>query len=174
MVTGSSGARMGGLRRDGDVLSGGRLEFEFVSSGGMLNVSSGGTADHITVSSGGTANVLGTITSDVSVFSGGVEYVSSGGVVTGASGAATGFPADGECTLGGQVGVLFRVERWHAERVGRRDGVPLYRLEWRHARMCSARSPGDVSVVTGGVENVSSGGVITGASGAATGFPAGP
>jgi autotransporter passenger strand-loop-strand repeat protein len=48
-------------------------------------VSAGGTADDLFVSSGGVLNVHGKITSGVTVFAGGVETVSSGGVVSGAS-----------------------------------------------------------------------------------------
>ena len=42
-------------------------------------MSKGGTAHDIVVSTGGALNVAGTITSNVAVFSGGVETVSSGG-----------------------------------------------------------------------------------------------
>ena len=54
---------------------------------------------NIAVSSGGALNVAGTVTSDVAVFSGGVETVSSGGVVSGQHGAGT-------AISGGTVNVL--------------------------------------------------------------------
>jgi autotransporter passenger strand-loop-strand repeat protein len=88
----------GGSASDTTVSSGGTVnvlsgdtafESATVFGGGKLNISKGGTAHDIAVSSGGAMNVAGTITSDVTVFSGGVETVLSGGVVSGASVADT-------------------------------------------------------------------------------------
>jgi autotransporter passenger strand-loop-strand repeat protein len=72
-----------------NVFSGGSAAHVIVSSGGTLDLSAGATADHLTVSSGGTANVLGTVTSNVAVDAGGVENVSSGGLISGAPGSGT-------------------------------------------------------------------------------------
>ena len=72
-----------------NVLAGGAFEFSDVFSGGKLNVEKGATAYFIGVSAGAALNVAGTITSDVTVYSGGVETVSSGGVVSGSAGAGT-------------------------------------------------------------------------------------
>ena len=68
----SSGGVLGGVLSSGTAVS-----------GGTLNVLAGGTAHNIAVSSGGNLNVAGTVTSDVVVSAGGIETVSSGGLITG-------------------------------------------------------------------------------------------
>ena len=72
----------GGTASGTQVLSGGAeavfgSETGAVDNGGTITISSGGTADHLTISSGVLA-VLGTVTSFATVFSGGVENISSG------------------------------------------------------------------------------------------------
>ena len=62
-------------------------------------MSKGGDRPRYLVISGGNVNVAGAITSHVAVFSGGIETVSSGGVVTGAS-------DDSTVIFGGEVDVL--------------------------------------------------------------------
>jgi hypothetical protein len=68
------------------VLAGGSAAFLTVFSGGRFYVSAGGIANSFTGSSGGIANVLGTVTSNVTVLSGGIDNISSGGLETGSSG----------------------------------------------------------------------------------------
>src|SRR5262249_9567777 len=67
--------------------------------GGTEDVVAGGADRNVCEVGGGMLNVLGTITSNVTVFSGGVENVSSGGVVTGV-------PNSGTAVSGGTVNVL--------------------------------------------------------------------
>src|SRR5580704_5480385 len=86
------GVASGGAVLGGSLLieSGGSATSETISYGGTATIFYGGTADHIAVSSGGTVIVLGTVASNVAVYTGGVAYVSSGGLVTGGPGSGTG------------------------------------------------------------------------------------
>jgi autotransporter passenger strand-loop-strand repeat protein len=67
-----------------NISSGGTAASLGVSGGGVLNLAAGGTADGFSVSSGGLANVLGTSLSNTRIASGGLEIISSGGIVSGA------------------------------------------------------------------------------------------
>src|SRR3984957_10287638 len=145
-----------------NVLSGGKLEFADVDSGGKVNVKKGGTAHDLTVSSGGALNVAGTITSDVTVFSGGVETVSSGGVVSGASGSGTDIS-------GGTVNVLsggkfeFAVVDGGGDLNVSKGGTAHDILVSSGGTLTVAGTiTSDVFVESGGVETVSSGGLVTG------------
>jgi autotransporter passenger strand-loop-strand repeat protein len=79
-VLGSGTAVSGGTV---NVLSGGSLAFSTDFAGGVTNVSAGGTADNLHVQSGGTLNDFGTITSAVTVLSGGTLIVQAGGTASG-------------------------------------------------------------------------------------------
>jgi len=95
-----------------------------VLSGGTFNVSTGGTAHDFTVSSGGTANVLGSVTSNNAVLAGGVENISSGGVVSGVPNSGTGIS-------GGIVNVLSSGALDHATVFQRRNAERFPRVEPR-------------------------------------------
>jgi autotransporter passenger strand-loop-strand repeat protein len=68
-----SGTERGGTVLAGNLLveSGGSATSETISNGGTATIAYGGTADHIAVSNGGTLDVLGTVTSNVAVYTGG-------------------------------------------------------------------------------------------------------
>jgi autotransporter passenger strand-loop-strand repeat protein len=152
-----------------NVLSGDTtFESATVFGGGRLNVLKGGTADFIAVSSGGALNVAGTITSDVAIFSGGVETVSSGSVVSGTFGSGT-------AISGGTVNVLSRGAFSFADVD---SGGKLSVSKGGTAHNISVSSGGalnvagtitnDVAIFAGGLETVSSGGLVTGSTGAGT------
>ena len=131
-------------------------------SGGTVNVSAGGFADHISVSSGGTFNVAGTVLSNVKVLAGGVENVLSGGLVTGSPTCRhRRFRRNGERFSVGVIRFRHGICGWHHEFVRRR---------YAHDNVVSSGGTFNVAgtvtsndfVFTGGIENVLSGGVVTG------------
>ena len=139
-----------------------------VNNSGTLNVWGGGTAAHLKISSGGMLNVLGTVTSDVTVFSGGVENISSGGVVGGDSGAGTRLS-------GGTVNVF---AGGAAAFLGVSNGGTLNVLEGGLAVSIGVSSGGvmdlygtiasNAAIYSGGLLVVWSGGVLAGQSGSGT------
>ncbi|MGY3482155.1 autotransporter passenger strand-loop-strand repeat protein [Bradyrhizobium sp. USDA 4011] len=154
-----------------NVLSGGLTFNTAVSSGGALNVSAGATAHDVTLS-GGTLNVQGRITSNVTIQSGGHEIVSAGGSVTGVTGSGT--------AISGLVDVLSGASFEYATVF---NGGDLNVSSGATADHISVSSGGifnvggtvlsNVSVFAGGIENVFSGGVVTGVTGSGTGISGG-
>ena len=150
-----SGASGSGTAMSGtaNVLSGG--SFEFVSiNGGTVNLSAGAIGDHMTVSSGGNLNVAGTVRSNTAISAGGVETVLSGGLISGASGAGTGVSGG---TLNVQAG-------------GSAAFVGVYSGGTFNLRGTLLRNMG---IWNGGVVNVSSGGIVTGATSSGTSVSSG-
>jgi autotransporter passenger strand-loop-strand repeat protein len=165
VVSGSAGA---GTAISGtvNVLSGGKFSFSDVDSGGRLNVSRGGTAHDISVSSGGALNVAGAITSDVTVFSGGVETVSSGGIVSDNGSAGT--------LISGTVNVLSGGPLAFADIEGGQLNVSkggaahdIFVSSGSELNVAGTTTS-NITVFSGGIETVSFGGVVTGASAART------
>jgi autotransporter passenger strand-loop-strand repeat protein len=109
-----------------------------VISGGIVKVLSGGVADHVQVWSGGVLNMYGTLLSNSRVFSGGVENIESGGRLTGPNGS-------GIAVSGGTVNVLAG---------GVADHITLLS---RGLLNVSGTILGDVTVLNGCTENISSG-----------------
>ncbi|WP_299107554.1 hypothetical protein, partial [uncultured Bradyrhizobium sp.] len=144
----------------GTVLSGGTENVfgaeqnAVVSNGGVLNVSAGGTAHAVLVSSGGTLNVAGMMTSNTAVFGGGVENVLSGGFISGTFGSGTGIS-------GGTVNVSA-------------GGSAAFIKAYSGGTLNVAGTVvSEGGVASGGVENVLSGGLISGATSSGTGVSAG-
>ena len=141
-----------------------------IAAGGTLNVLAGGSASMINVS--GTLNVQGKITSNVSIQSGGHEIVSAGGSVTGVTGSGT--------AISGLVDVLSGASFEYATVF---NGGDLNVSSGATADHISVSSGGifnvggtvlsNVSVFAGGIENVLSGGVVTGVTGSGTGISGG-
>ncbi|MHC2467869.1 hypothetical protein [Bradyrhizobium embrapense] len=152
VVTGVTGSGTGVSGGTVNVFGGGALDHLTVSSG-TLNVSAGGTVHNITVSSGGTMNVAGTITSNTLVSSGGIENVLSGGLISGATNSGTGV-----------LGTLNLLAGGSAVHVGVSSGGTFN---------VAGTVLGNVGVYDGGVENVLSGGVVTGVPGSGTGISGG-
>ncbi|WP_461314829.1 AIDA repeat-containing protein [Bradyrhizobium embrapense] len=142
----------------------------FVAAGGTLNVLAGGSASMINVS--GTLNVRGKITSNVTIQSGGHEIVSAGGSVTGVTGSGT--------AISGLVDVLSGASFEYATVF---NGGDLNVSSGATADHISVSSGGifnvggtvlsNVAVFAGGIENVFSGGVVTGVTGSGTGISGG-
>ncbi|WP_375783092.1 AIDA repeat-containing protein [Bradyrhizobium sp. Pha-3] len=142
----------------------------FVASGATLNVLAGGSASMINVS--GTLNVRGKITSNVTIQSGGHEIVSAGGSVTGVTGSGT--------AISGVVDVLSGASFEYATVF---NGGDLNVSSGATVDHISVSSGGifnvggtvlsNVAVFAGGVENVFSGGVVTGVTGSGTGISGG-
>ncbi|WP_375787265.1 hypothetical protein ACE10Z_06865 [Bradyrhizobium sp. Pha-3] len=152
VVTGVTGSGTGVSGGTVNVLAGGALDHLTVSSG-TLNVSAGGTAHNIAVSSGGTFNLAGTTTSNTMVSGGGVENVLSGGLISGSFTAGNGV-----------IGTLNLLAGGSATYVGVSSGGTFN---------VAGTVLGNVGVFDGGVENVLSGGVVTGAPGLGTGISGG-
>ncbi|WP_375783094.1 hypothetical protein ACE10Z_24710 [Bradyrhizobium sp. Pha-3] len=141
-----------------------------IAAGGTLNVLAGGSASMINVS--GTLNVQGKITSNVTIQSGGHEIVSAGGSVTGVAGSGT--------VISGVVDVLSGASFEYATVF---NGGDLNVSSGATADHISVSSGGvfnvggtvlsNVSVFAGGIENVFSGGVVTGVTGSGTGISGG-
>ena len=91
IVNGGTVSGLISVKSGGEVVvsSGGTELKTIIGSGGTVNLLSGGSFSFAGVESGGKLNVAGTVTSDVTVFAGGVETVSSGGVVSGQPGSGT-------------------------------------------------------------------------------------
>jgi autotransporter passenger strand-loop-strand repeat protein len=125
-------------------------------------VSAGGTTDELYVSSGGVLNVHGKVTSGVTVFAGGVETVSSGGVVSGASVADT--------TLsGGEVDVLsggkltFATVLSGGELTVSKGGSAASIVVFSGGNLnVAGTTTSNVTVSSGGTETVSAGGIAGG------------
>ncbi|WP_420971556.1 AIDA repeat-containing protein [Bradyrhizobium sp. B120] len=142
----------------------------FVAAGATLNVLAGGSASMINVS--GTLNVRGKITSNVTIQSGGHEIVSAGGSVTGVTGSGT--------AISGVVDVLSGASFEYATVF---SGGDLNVSSGATADHISVSSGGifnvggtvlsNVAVFAGGIENVFSGGVVTGVTGSGTGISGG-
>ncbi|MGY3698448.1 autotransporter passenger strand-loop-strand repeat protein [Bradyrhizobium sp. USDA 3240] len=142
----------------------------FVAAGATLNVLAGGSASMVNVS--GTLNVRGKITSNVTVQSGGHEIVSAGGSVTGVTGSGT--------AISGVVDVLSGASFEYATVF---SGGDLNVSSGATADHISVSSGGifnvggtvlsNVAVFAGGIENVFSGGVVTGVTGSGTGISGG-
>ncbi|MGY3693161.1 autotransporter passenger strand-loop-strand repeat protein [Bradyrhizobium sp. USDA 3240] len=148
----SSGGLASGVQVSGggllDILAGGSATS--VGDSGRVIVEAGATADHITVSSGGVLSVGGTLTSNTGVLAGGVETVVSGGLISGASGSGTGIAGGTVNLLAGGSAVFVGVSSGGTFNVA---GTVL----------------SNGMVFAGGVENVQSGGLITGAISSGTG-----
>ncbi|MCC8960091.1 AIDA repeat-containing protein, partial [Bradyrhizobium sp. Pear77] len=142
----------------------------FVAAGATLNVLAGGSASMINVS--GTLNVRGKITSNVTIQSGGHEIVSAGGSVTGVTGSGT--------AISGVVDVLSGASFEYATVF---SGGDLNVSSGATADHISVSSGGifnvggtvlsNVAVFAGGIENVFSGGVVTGVTSSGTGISGG-
>ncbi|WP_342711237.1 AIDA repeat-containing protein [Bradyrhizobium sp. B124] len=142
----------------------------FVAAGATLNVLAGGSASMINVS--GTLNVRGKITSNVTIQSGGHEIVSAGGSVTGVTGSGT--------AISGVVDVLSGGSFEYATVF---SGGDLNVSSGATADHISVSSGGlfnvggtvlsNVAVLAGGIENVLSGGVVTGVTSSGTGISGG-
>ena len=143
------------------VLSGGTLAFADIE-GGQLNISKGGIAHDIFVSSGSELNVAGTITSNVSVFSDGIETVSSGGVVTGASAARTTI-SGGEVDVlsGGRLGFA-TVSSGGVLNISSGGSAANIIVSSGGALNLAGTTTSNVTVFSGGTETVSSGGIASG------------
>ncbi|WP_375778515.1 hypothetical protein ACE103_04785 [Bradyrhizobium sp. ma5] len=152
VVTGVTGSGTGVSGGTVNVFGGGALDHLTVSSG-TLNVSAGGMVHNIAVSSGGTFNLAGTTTSNTTVSSGGVENVLSGGLISGSFSAGNGV-----------IGTLNLLAGGSATFVGVSSGGTFN---------VAGTVLGNVGVFDGGVENVLSGGVVTGAPGLGTGISGG-
>jgi autotransporter passenger strand-loop-strand repeat protein len=126
----------------GQPVGAGLFLYDTAISGGVLNVLSGGSAGAVFVFSGGQLNVLGTITDDVFVESGGTETVSSGGLVLGPAFSATSLFA------GGTLNVL--------------AGGTIQSVSIFGAGAYDAGSAVSTSVLSGGFLAVQSGGVTSG------------
>ncbi|SED91990.1 autotransporter passenger strand-loop-strand repeat-containing protein [Bradyrhizobium erythrophlei] len=153
-VTSNTGILVGGVET---VLSGGLISGTSGAgtgiSGGTLNLLAGGSAVFVGVSSGGTFNVAGTVLSNGMVFAGGVENVQSGGLITGAISSGTGVIGTLNVQAGGSAAYV-GVSSGGTFNVA---GIVL----------------SNVAVYGGGVENVLSGGVVTGVTGSGTGISGG-
>ncbi|MBR1343970.1 hypothetical protein JQ573_31265 [Bradyrhizobium sp. AUGA SZCCT0105] len=153
-LTSNTGVLAGGVET---VLSGGLISGASGSgtgiAGGTLNLLAGGSAVFVGVSSGGTFNVAGTVLSNGMVFAGGVENVQSGGLITGAISSGTGV-----------IGTLNVLAGGSAAYVGVSSGGTFN---------VSGTVLSNVAVYDGGVENVLSGGVVTGVTGSGTGVSGG-
>ncbi|WP_342711236.1 hypothetical protein AAFG13_04430 [Bradyrhizobium sp. B124] len=151
-------------------ISGAASAGTFIAAGGTLNLLAGGSASMINVS--GTLNVQGKITSNVTIQSGGHEIVSAGGSVTGVTGSGT--------VISGLVDVLSGASFEYATVF---NGGDLNVSSGAMADHISVSSGGifnvggtvlsNVSVFAGGIENVFSGGVVTGVTGSGTGISGG-
>src|SRR5262249_35160404 len=79
-------------------------------SGGTVNVQSGGKIDHVAVFDGGILNVAGTVLSNNTISSGGIENVLSGGSIGGGVGSGTGVSSGGTLNfLSGASGAFIAV-----------------------------------------------------------------
>ena len=177
-----------------NISSGGRLEFS-TDSGGTTNILAGGKADSLTVSSGGILNVAGTVTSNVAVSSGGVENVLAGGLISaGGSGVGTWVSAGGTLNVQGLTSNTVVVQSGGVENVSSggviqgtisgsagtgtfiESGGTLNVLAGGSASMLSISGTlnvqgevlSNVTIWAGGLEIVSSGGVVTGVTGSGT------
>ena len=154
-----------------NVSSGGQTFNTTAFGGGVLNVSAGATAHDVTLS-GGTLNLGGKITSNVVILGGGHEIVSAGGSVTGVAGSGT--------VISGLVDVLSGASFEYATVF---NGGDLNVSSGATVDHISVSSGGifnvggtvlsNVAVFAGGVENVLSGGVVTGVTGSGTGISGG-
>jgi autotransporter passenger strand-loop-strand repeat protein len=168
--TASGGEIFGGAV---DVMSGGAYSSSTDFAGAVTNIFAGGIADHLVLSSGGQINVLGTVTSNVTVSGGGLMVISSGGVVSGALGFGTGVHGG---TVDVQSGGKFS---FFTDFAGGETDIAAGGI----ASHLSVSSGGvvdlmgtitnNVAVFAGGLEVISSGGVQTGQSGSGTGISGG-
>ncbi|TWC06727.1 autotransporter passenger strand-loop-strand repeat protein [Bradyrhizobium macuxiense] len=141
-----------------------------VAAGATLNVLAGGSASMINVS--GTLNVQGKITSNVTIQSGGHEIVSAGGSVTGVTGSGT--------AISGLVDVLSGASFEYATIFSGGDlnvssGATVDHISVSNGGIFNVGGTvlSNVAVLAGGVENVLSGGVVTGVTGSGTGISGG-
>ncbi len=160
----------------GTTISSGGFNFVYGSethttdSGGILTVFGGGTANNLTISSGGTLNVLGKITSNVKLYSGSIENISSGG-------SATGVPNSGTGISGGTLNVLSGGESDHTTVF---SGGSLNVSSGGTAYSVTVSSGGSLNiqgtfvsslqVSAGGSATVSSGGLLSGTGTSGTGL----
>ena len=104
-----------------------------VSNSDQLIVLSGGQAHDLTVLSGGELDVLGEITSSVVVSSGGIEIVSSGGVVSGASNSGTAIHGSVTVLESGSLSLRGHQKSRQFDRFIRRHDCPRDGLKRRRA-----------------------------------------
>jgi autotransporter passenger strand-loop-strand repeat protein len=136
-----------------------------VLSGGVLNVSAGGTVANFTVASGGSANLLGTSLSGTNILSGGVEVISSGGVVTAGTSSGTGNGVGGTVyVLSGGVLDNAVVFSSGALNISAGGTARNFAVSSGGLANVAGTTTSNVSILRGGIENVSSGGVVTGTS----------
>ncbi|MVT66203.1 hypothetical protein GPL21_13925 [Bradyrhizobium pachyrhizi] len=157
----------------GGLISGTSGSGTVISSGGIVNLQAGGAAAYLTVSSGGTFNVSGTVLSNVTVSAGGVENVFSGGVVGGASGSGTSISGGTLNVLAG--GSLAHVTAWSGGALNVSAGGTAHNITVSSGGIMTVAGTitSSTTITDGGVENVLSGGLISGASSAATVISAG-
>jgi autotransporter passenger strand-loop-strand repeat protein len=125
-------------------------------------VSKGGTTHDIQVLSGGALNVAGTVTSDVAVFAGGIETVSSGGLVSGSAGAGTNISAGTVNVLSGgtfEFTTVFAGGKLNISKGGRAASIVVSSGGNLNV---AGTTTSNVTVSSGGMETVSSGGVASG------------
>ncbi|UGY03026.1 AIDA repeat-containing protein [Bradyrhizobium quebecense] len=141
-----------------------------VAAGATLNVLAGGSASMINVS--GTLNVQGKITSNVTIQGGGHEIVSAGGSVTGVTGSGT--------AISGLVDVLSGASFEYATVFSGGDlnvssGATVDHISVSSGGIFNVGGTvlSNVAVFAGGIENVFSGGVVTGVTGSGTGISGG-
>ncbi|MCS3446158.1 MULTISPECIES: beta strand repeat-containing protein [Bradyrhizobium] len=158
----------------GGLISGTSGSGTVISSGGIVNLQAGGAAAYLTVSSGGTFNVSGTVLSNVTVSAGGVENVFSGGVVGGASGSGTSISGGTLNVLAG--GSLAHVTAWSGGNLNVSAGGTAHNITVSSGGIMNVAGTitSNTLIMDSGVENVLSGGLITGStSGGATTVSAG-
>jgi autotransporter passenger strand-loop-strand repeat protein len=128
-----------------------------------MTILAGGSAHDFTVESGGSVNVRGKITSNVEVASGGVETVSSGGLVTGLVNSGTLVSGTVYVLSGGkfEVALLSGGGTLNVSAGGTADELSV---SSGGVLNVAGRVTSGVTVFAGGVETVSSGGVASGAS----------
>ena len=150
-----------------DVLSGGKYGFSLHFR--RRNAECVNRRDRRTISfiSGGNLNVAGTITSHVAVFSGGIETVSSGGVVTGAADDSTViFGGEVDVLSGGKLGFATVFSGGALSLAG--GGSAANIIVSGGNLDVAGTTTSNVRVLSGGTETISSGGVASGVAGSGT------
>ena len=128
---------------------------------GSQVVSWGGMADATTVSSGGTLDVQGTATSDVAVDAGGVENVSSGGVISGAPNSGTGISGGTVNVLSGGSAVFLGVSSGGTLNVSAGAAAADFTVSSGGTANVQGTVTSIVDVDAGGIVNVLSGGTAS-------------
>ena len=128
---------------------------------GSETVEAGGTADHLAVFGGGLLTVFGTVASNVTISSGGVENVSSGGLTSGVLSSGTAVLGTLN-VLSGARAAFFGVSSGGLVNVSAGASASRYTVSSGGTVNVLGIVTSFETILTGGVENISSGGVATG------------